>query len=164
MTHACYHTRVYFDEAAAGTGHVSISSLPPVSIGAEAVLGVTTLPFRLGISAAYAPHVAGGLAGWIEEGVPVGDVYVGALGGVNNVWSPDGQPDQPGAFLGAYLMAWANDSTWVRFTPNLTVYPLDPLRSLVAGPAWLEVGWVIRPHVVLSLRSSLTPIKLSVGF
>jgi hypothetical protein len=155
---------VYVDEAAVGTGHLSIASLPPASIGAEVVLGVTTLPFRLGVSAAYAPYVAGGLAGWLEEGVAMGDVYVGALGGVNNTWSPAGLPNQPGAFVGGYLQAWANDRTWVRFTPNLTIYPLDPLRSLVAGPAWLEVGWVIRPHVVLSLRSSLTPIKLSIGF
>jgi hypothetical protein len=94
----------------------------------------------------------------------VGDFYVGALGGVNNRWDADGIPDQPGVFVGGYLQAWAGESTWVRFTPNVTVYPFDPLRSLVAGPAWLEVGWVIRPHVVLSLRSALTPIKLSVGF
>lgn len=155
---------MYFDEAAAGTGHISIASAPPVSIGAEVVLGVTTLPFRVGVSAAYAPRMVGGLAGWIEEGVPLDGIYVGALGGINNTWDANGLPGQPGAFLGGYLMAWATQDTWVRFSPNLTVYPLDPLRSLVAGPAWLEVGWVIRPHVVLSLRSSLTPIKLSVGF
>jgi hypothetical protein len=155
---------VYFDEAAAGTGHISIASAPPVSIGAEIVLGVTTLPFRVGVSATYAPRMVGGLAGWLEEGVALDGIYVGALGGVNNRWDAAGLPDQPGAFLGGYMMAWATQDTWVRFTPCLTVWPLDPLRSLVAGPAWLEVGWVIRPHVVLSLRSSLTPIKLSVGF
>lgn len=92
-------------------------------------------------------------------------------------------PGRWGYLIGAfYAQDWG--SWWMRMAPSISLVPLDPIaprpdqpdqgyvyqtdvnvvRSLMAGPPWLEVGYRVMPGVEVSLQSSLAPLKASVVF
>ena len=162
---------------AVGTGHVSIAGVPPFSIGGEAVIGLTGIPLRIGVAGGYAPNVVGGLAGWLEGGLPVADrLAAGVIVGANQRWDPAACPrdstgavpcvstlefGRPGLLLGAYAAYWVSDSVWVRITPHVTLVLQDPIpvpQTFGNVPAsWPDGTPALAPR-------AQAPLKLSIGF
>lgn len=147
-------------------------------------LGPATLPLSVG-GEAYSQVLPNGPVVWAlwartTTVIPDAGGAFGAVVGLNgdqNRFS-DGEvevaPLPTGVVLGlCYQRAWGD--WWMRLAPHVSLGPdvptrtsLQPLqasmRSLVAGPSWLEFGYRVAPGIELSLRSSVAPVRVSVLF
>ncbi|MDB5098006.1 MAG: hypothetical protein JWM80_2427 [Cyanobacteria bacterium RYN_339] len=158
------------------SGEIGIVGMP-FGYGAEWALHRTAPDLSIGSTVVFA--ALGGTpqgACWLRWDMkPNNGPFVGAI----SLWDPLTCPDfgpcearyavgPPGVMLGWSFRLTAG-SFWVGVNPSITVIPLGgfnfyPPAGFMVGPAFLEAGWQVAPHLELSLRATTFPVMAAFSF